>query len=165
LPALADYRGALLTAVTDVAENSLFAFADASTVDTFDAAATAPMAEGGSEWLRAEVDFKGPIAGRFELVAPAPLARHLCASFAGAEPEEIGEGDLLDFTGELANMMCGTWLTRACRHDAFSLMPPRVDRGQPDLATSDDELSERFYLSIDDAPIRLALHWDRADDQ
>jgi hypothetical protein len=59
-------------------------------------------------------------------------------------------------------MMCGTGLTRACRHDAFSLMPPRVDRGQPDLGASDG-VSEQFYLSIDDAPIRLALHWDRAD--
>jgi CheY-specific phosphatase CheX len=159
-PPIADYHEALLAAVTGVAENSLFAFVDASDQATFEAATIAPGADGGNDWLSAGIDFKGPIAGRFELTLSEALARHLCASFAGAETaDEIGESDLLDFTGELANMMCGAWLTRAARHDAFSLMPPQVMRGRPGLATAGSESPERFYLSIDDAAIRLDLYW------
>jgi hypothetical protein len=159
-PPIVDYRGALLAAVTEVAENSLFAFVDASDQAAFEAATIAPPAEGGGDWLRAGIDFNGPIAGRVELTLSEALARHLCASFAGAETaEDIGESDLLDFTGELANMMCGAWLTRASRHDAFTLTPPQVTRGKPQLATPGSDVPERFYLSIDDAAIRLDLYW------
>jgi hypothetical protein len=55
--------------------------------------------------------------------------------------------------------VCGTWLTRSCRHEAFSLTPPAVHRGQPDSADAGEAASERFYLSLDDAPIRLKLCW------
>ncbi|MEP7305658.1 MAG: chemotaxis protein CheX [Acidobacteriota bacterium] len=155
-PSPVEDRDALLAAISDVAENSLFAFADASEQAAFEAAATAPLTEGGSDWLSARVHFSGPVAGRLELTVPEPLARHLCASFSGAEtPEEIGETDLVDFIGELSNMMCGTWLTRARRHDAFSLTPPEVHRGAPRGDRSED--AELFYLSIDEAPIRVVV--------
>jgi hypothetical protein len=164
LPAPADSRDALLAAVTEVAENSLFAFADASDETTFTAAATAPLADSGSNWFRACVRFSGPIAGQFELTVPDPLARQLCASFVGtATADDICDDDVIDFAGELANMMCGTWLTRARRHEAFSLSAPLVHRGQTQGTNAGDGASERFYLSIDDAPIRLELHWDTAE--
>jgi CheY-specific phosphatase CheX len=159
-PAFAEYRDALAAAVAEVAENSLFAFVDASDEATFDAAAAAPLAAGGSDWLRACVHFKGSIAGRFDLTVPEPLARHLCASFAGAEvTEAIGDSELLDFTGEFANMVCGTWLTRARKQEAFNLTPPQVLRGPPNSTGPGDAGSERFYLSVDDAPIRLEVNW------
>jgi hypothetical protein len=149
-----------MAAVSEVAENSLFAFADASDEAVFEMAATAQPEDGGSDWLSACVDFNGPITGRLELTMPDPLARHLCASFSGEDtPEGIGEADLVDFTGELANMMCGTWLTRARRHDAFSLASPRVRRGRPRAAAAGEAPSEPLFLSIDEAPIRLSVQW------
>lgn len=162
-PELADYRGALLAAVTEVAENSLFAFADASDEAAFEEAVTASNTGGGSDWLRACIQFTGPIGGRFELTISGGLARRLSTSFAGAAtPDDIGEGDLIDFTGELANMVCGTWLTRACQHESFSLTPPQVLRSRPDRAThvepGDAEFTS-FYLAIDDTPIRLEIDW------
>ena len=60
----AEYRDALLSAVSEVAEKSLFAFADASELAAFEAAATAPLTEGGSDWLSARVHFSGPMTGR-----------------------------------------------------------------------------------------------------
>lgn len=156
---LADYQGALLAAVTEVAENSLFAFADASDKAAFDAAAAASDADG--DWLRARICFTGPIGGQFSLTVPEALARRLSAAFAGADSaDDIGEGDLIDFTGELANMVCGTWLTRACQHEAFDLTPPRVLRGGPGRATGGepgDAESASVYLAIDDTPIRLEI--------
>jgi hypothetical protein len=161
---LVDCHELLLAAVSDVAENSLFAFADASEQAAFDAAASAPLGDGGSEWVHAFIDFKGSIAGRFTLTVPEPLARHLCAAFAGAESaDEVGDGDLLDFAGELANMVCGAWLTRASRQEAFSLAAPRVGQGPPENHPPGAAASEHVYLSIDDVPIRVQIQWDGND--
>jgi len=142
-PALADYREALPAAVAEVAENSLFSFADACDEATFCTAASTSLAEDGGEWLRAGVDFTGTLAGHFDITLPETLARRLCASFAG----------------ELANMVCGTWLTRSCREQAFTLTPPRVLRQRPHAAEPCGTGCERMYLSLDDAPIRLQLQW------
>ena len=159
---LADCQGALLAAVTDVAENSLFTFADASDEAAFEAAATASDTNSG--WLRARIQFTGPIGGQFTLTVPGALARRLCAAFAGADTsDDIGEDDLIDFTGELANMVCGAWLTRACQHEAFDLTPPRVRRGGPGRATGGKPGdADRVYLAIDDTPIRLEIDWGTA---
>jgi hypothetical protein len=160
----ADYQGALLAAVAEVAENSLFAFADASDQATFDAAAAASDAAG--DWLHACILFTGPTGGQFAVTLPAALARRLSAAFAGADSaDDIGDADLIDFTGEFANMVCGTWLTRACRHEAFNLTPPCVQRGGPDRGTggvTGDGGSANFYLAIDDTPIRLEIDWGTA---
>jgi hypothetical protein len=177
---LDDYRDALLAAVTEVAEKSLFAFADFSDRAAFDAAA-APLST-DRDWLRAGIRFTGPIDGQFALVVPAGLARRLCAAFAGAEaPDDVGEDDVIDFTGELANMVCGTWLTRTWRHEAFSLTPPRVLHCGPGRKPGvEPARSSRvaaravrrspagtadtgsLYLAIDDTPIRLEIDWDVA---
>jgi hypothetical protein len=159
-PALADYREALPAAVAEVAENSLFSFADACDEATFCAAASTSLAEDGGEWLRAGVDFIGTLTGHFDITLPETLARRLCASFAGADGgDDIPESGLLDFAGELANMVCGTWLTRSCREQAFTLTPPRVLRQRPHAAEPCDTGCERMYLSLDDEPIRLQLQW------
>jgi hypothetical protein len=153
LLASADCRAPLLAALTDVAENSLFAFADVSDADRFDDAVRDPV-QAGSRWLTASIPFHGSASGRFALTIPETLARRLCASFAGADSiDEIHDGDLFDFSGELANMVCGAWLTRASRHEVFSLRPPRVARTDPDVLA--DPGADRVYLSIDDVPIRL----------
>jgi CheY-specific phosphatase CheX len=162
-PTFARSGDALLAAVAEVAESSLFAFADTSDQDTFDAAVMVPLADGGATWLHACIGFNGSTAGRLTLTLSESLAHRLCVSFAGAEtPDEIGDSDILDFTGELANMICGAWLTRAYSHEGFSLVPPRVGRGQSDSATPGDATAEEFYLAIDEAPIRLELHWTTA---
>jgi len=164
-PVLVDCQALVLAAVSDVAENSLFAFADASEQAAFDAAAAAPLDDGGSTWVNACIDFTGSITGRFTLTVPEPLARHLCAAFAGAESaDEVSDGDFLDFVGELANMVCGDWLTRASRHEAFSLTIPRVHPGPPDNnQPGAAAASEHVYLSIDDVPIRVQIQWGGND--
>jgi len=147
-----------------VAENSLFAFADASDQAAFDSTACTDDTAGG--WLNARVCFAGPVDGQLTLILPGKLARSLCVAFAGADTaDEVAERDLVDFTGELANMVCGTWLTRTCQHDAFTLMPPLVRFGGPGRHarrnTGDDDPA-RVYLAIDDTPILLEIDWGTA---
>jgi CheY-specific phosphatase CheX len=147
-----------------VAENSLFTFADACDEAAFDAAATALDTAG--DWLRACIQFTGPSSGQFTLTVPEALARRLGAAFAGADSaDDIGETDLIDFTGELVNMVCGTWLTQSCQYEAFDLAPPRVLRGGPARAPGGapgDAESIRVYLTVDDTPIRLEIDWGSA---
>jgi putative nucleotidyltransferase with HDIG domain len=157
-PALAEYGDTLVAAATEVAENSLFAFTNACDEAAFEAVA-APSS-GGDGWLRANIEFSGPMIGRFELSVSEPLARHLGAAFAGSESgDDLSDDDLVDFTGEFANMICGTWLTRACRRESFTLSPPRVERRAPKPARPADATTQQFYLAIDEAPIRLEVYW------
>ena len=145
-------------ALTEVAENSLFSFAGNSDVAAFETAAP----DTGCDWLRACVRFSGPIGGQLSLTAPATLVRRLAASFAGADTaDDIGDGDLADFAGELANMVCGAWLTRACGREPFALAPPRVFPGQRLGADAGPGGTNPgvFYLALDDTPIRLEIDW------
>lgn len=149
----ADYQGGLLAAVTDVAENSLFTFADASDEAAFDAAAPGL----GTGWVQAQIHFAGSTSGEFILTVPVVLAQRLGAAFAGADTaDEIGEGELVDFTGELANMICGAWLTKACPQEAFDLAPPTVVRGSAACAVAG---AGRMYLMVEDTPVRLEIAW------
>ena len=153
---LPDSQRELLAAAADVAENSLFTIADAADEAAFKESAAAVDA---NCWLHASVRFAGPSVGFLALTLPEPLARRLCTAFSGApSPEEIAAGDLVDFTGELANMMCGAWLTRASKQESFNLEPPRVVRGGPDRAGQvPAEASQTFYLAIDETPVKLEI--------
>jgi hypothetical protein len=154
----ADLALGLHAAVVEVAENSLFAFADQSDQATFDAAAGAT-----GDWICTHIRFTGSTCGTLEVNTPAALVRRLCASFAGASPDDaISESDVVDFAGEFANMVCGTWLTRTCRHESFSLTPPRVIAGSAAIdlgGESGGSSATTLYLAIDDTPIRLVVAW------
>lgn len=154
---LAESQEALLAAAADVAENSLFTFAELSDQATFDGAAN----DGGAAaWLQVSIRFSGPADGCFELAAPEALSRRLCSAFAGTEaPDDIDDNDLLDFAGELANMICGAWLTRASAKESFDLTSPRVGRDRPaaNHRAAVDSTHYSLYLTVDDAPVRLNI--------
>jgi len=151
---LAELRRGLPEAVADVAENSLFAFADSSDEATFLEASSGLPAD----WVHASVGFAGSASGRLELSAPAAVVSRLCAAFSGEMTPEVSDAALVDFAGELTNMVCGTWLTRAWGDLLFALTPPQVVRGgvaPPGSATASPE--GMLYMSIDDAPVRLQI--------
>jgi hypothetical protein len=153
---LADCQSPLRAAVSEVAENSLFAFVDASDRAAFDEAVASGQPD---RWLRTSIRFARPENGRLELAADAELLRRLSAAFVGAEsPDDIGESSLLDFAGELTNQVCGAWLTRVCQHDAFSLKPPVAEQAAPDPVPSEGACA--LFVSIDDSPVRLTVSWE-----
>ena len=155
-PAPADSRRTLLAAVSRVAENGLFAFADPSDQAAFDGVG---VSAAGGGWLRARVRFTGLVQGQLVLTVPEALARGLCAAFAGVESADpIRDADLIDFSGELANMVCGGWLSAASPQGTFALMPPQVVRGGPARAETDGRRPlETFYVAINDRPVRLEV--------
>jgi CheY-specific phosphatase CheX len=157
---LVDDVAAVVAAATEVAENSLYAFVDTSDEAAFDASTAASDGAGG--WFRADVGFRGVVDGRFILTVPRALAVRLGVAFAGVEsPTDLAEGEVADFVGEVTNMFCGAWLTRAVRKQAFDLTPPRVQAtprsGLVGSAPPTDGRGRRLYLAIDDTPIAIEI--------
>lgn len=85
----------------------------------------------GGPVLAAEVRFSevrsaGARAGAVRLAAPAELCRRLAAEASGAESDDVATEAAGDMLGELANMVCGQWLTAAFGTGrVFRLSPPQ----------------------------------------
>jgi hypothetical protein len=159
-PAGPELSTALEAAVIEVAEQSFAAFTEICTKARFDEL-LARAAATGADWMRATLAFRGPFDGELTVDVPEPLALELLASCVGIDAEP--DGDALpavdDAVGELANMVCGTWLTRNYGTKRFDLRPPRIDRidavnvGRLWAATGDQPL----LVGMNDQPVRIRL--------
>lgn len=126
VPTPSEHLDGLRQALVDVGEGSYTSF-----VEPCDAARLAEALPGLADdrWLHASVDFRGAFGGTFQMALPESLARELVGSFIGLAPgEPVDDGQVTDLAGEMANMVCGDWLTRACRRRRFDLRPPVVVR-------------------------------------
>lgn len=145
----ADVREGLQAAVTEVAELNCFAFAEPLTAEAF-----AERTESYPHWLCAEVGFRGAFDGVLRVAMPTTLAEALCASFVGdLDASGPTERQVFDFTGELANIATGAWLSRAHTHAVFNLSHPDVaampEGWQPATFAGDAPA----LLAVNDAPV------------
>ncbi len=77
--------------------------------------------------LHAGLAFRGEWRGTFELTAPLNSAKALASSFSGvSEPEEVSEAEAAEVMRELANMVCGSTLSRLAGNKIFDLDSPRM---------------------------------------
>lgn len=159
-PTFLEHREALQEALIAVAQESFFSFAELCDAERFGesvAAAETDAAGSALRWLRARVDFEGAFAGRVTVTVPHTLAVELMMAIAGLTPEdEIPEGHVIDATGEFANMVCGTWLTKAAVHRKFDLQPPAVASVAPPVERFPD--GEELAL-INDKPVSVRLEF------
>ena len=80
-------------------------------------------------WLKASVAFEGSFAGAVEITLPEPLGQWLVTSLLGMQGDErLGEPPQFDGVGEVANMVCGAWLSRLSDDCLFELRVPAVTR-------------------------------------
>jgi hypothetical protein len=148
-PSAAD-RARMVEAVVRVAETSLFAVAEPLAAD-------APVPPVEARWDVAVVRFRGPFSGTMSLAVPDPLARELCEMFLGEDPGPDPEGAISDFSGEVANMSCGAWLTMLDVDGCFDLTHPDVTRQDAPPERRD------AVIMINDWPVTVALHLDGAE--
>jgi hypothetical protein len=90
--------------------------------------ATAVPGEGecGPDSLKVRIDFRGAPSGVFAMALDRGDARALASAFLGCEPEQMSsEHDGL-LACELANIVCGSMLSRAGAECAFDLGAPRL---------------------------------------
>jgi CheY-specific phosphatase CheX len=152
----ADGVVALGAAAVRVAEDSLFAYAE-----TCDAATTSQLLRSRpalEPFLTARIAFAGPFDGVVQVSLPRALAAGLAAAFCGFLPEDLDEVQIADFAGELANMVCGSWLTQSHRAERFGLAAPVVVRAT--AAGVDADLRAQTAavgVVVNDAPIAIAL--------
>lgn len=124
VPAPSEHLDGLCQALVEVGERSYTSF-----VEPCDAARLDEILPGLARepWMQASVEFRGAFGGAFRMALPESLARDLVGSFLGLPPgEPADDGQVADLTGEMANMVCGDWLTRACFRRRFDLRPPVV---------------------------------------
>jgi hypothetical protein len=160
LPSPSEHVEALRKALVDVAQESFFSFAEYCGKDRFDEALAMVdvQASPGPRWMSARVEFEGAFAGRVTVIVPHTLACDMAAAIGGFMPgDEIPEPLVADSTGEFANMVCGTWLTRSCVRRRFDLQPPAVSSSEslPPAGDDDEEL-----LLVNDWPVKLAVAFE-----
>jgi Chemotaxis phosphatase CheX len=115
---------AVVSAVTDVAERSFYAMAEACDSERF-----AELAAAHRDWLTAQVRFvEHECTGVVTCRLPMPLAERLFDAFSGRDPDDPAAplADMHDLIGEFANMICGSWLTRTANERTFALSRPTV---------------------------------------
>jgi CheY-specific phosphatase CheX len=116
-----EIQTALSSAVEEVLETMFFA----SVVDSAEGAA--PREAGvGTPDITAAIKFEGNPSGRFRVSVPTKLARVLGASFLGREEEEVTDSQAGEVVSELANMICGSVLSRLEREAIFQIGHPEL---------------------------------------
>lgn len=86
-----------------------------------------------SSQMTAEVNFDGEASGYLTLSASARAARSIAAGFLAEDQPVLSERQVGEVLCELANIICGSVLTRMESNTHFHLHSPRLisERGRP----------------------------------
>jgi hypothetical protein len=151
----ADALATLGAAAVQVAEDSLFAYAEACPLSH--AAGLAQERPATEPWLAASVAFTGPFDGIVQLALPRALAADLAGAFCGVRPQSLDQAEVADFSGELANMVCGLWLTQTHRTERFALAAPVVAETAAADVAGGATAADGLGIVLNNTPLLLAL--------
>jgi chemotaxis protein CheY-P-specific phosphatase CheC len=110
----------------------------------FGASEAAPL---GTEVVSARVDFSGGASGYLSIAVSRPAAAEAAANFLGEDAGAVGEEQLNSVVAELANILCGSALSRWQHDGRFVLSSPVVGdfvEGDGTIAKCALELEEGF---------------------
>ena len=131
---------ALRTAVADVLEKMFFV--RALDPEEFAASDSGAM-------LTAQLSFRGQPPGWLTLRIAAKPARAIAADFLGANEEELSDPEVGDVICELANMICGSVLSRLESTVAFRLDSPHLvqaGHANVDLGAGEHEIGISYGM-------------------
>ena len=94
--------------------------------------------------------FRGTPPGRFGICASQDAARSLAASFLGEDPESINVRQCEEVVCELANMVCGSVLSRMEKDALFELTQPKI--GEPESRLPENP-SACFEFSLEEGSL------------
>ena len=127
-----EIQPALESAVGEVLETMCFATALASSEGA------APAEDSSSPpLLTAQLHFQGNPPGQFRVCATSDLARVIAAGFLGQEETEVSEAEAQEVMGELANMICGSVLSRLESDAIFHLSHPEIIHSSRELTPAE----------------------------
>jgi CheY-specific phosphatase CheX len=90
-------------------------------------------------YLAFNLQFAGDISGRFGLRLAAAVARNLTANFLGEQDSDLSSEEVSEVIGELANMLCGSVMSRVEGEHSFALTHP--EPGMPSAPGMGDVLT------------------------
>jgi len=127
----------------------------------------------GSEWpdspgepqLCARARFRGSPSGTLCLRIPARTARTIAADFLGAENEEgLSDAQVGDVVCELANMICGSVLSRLENETGFDIFRPElVSGGRSGSAGQDGSPAVSRILELANGRVEVSLRLDQVE--
>jgi chemotaxis protein CheY-P-specific phosphatase CheC len=115
------------------------------------------------DYLHVHVAFNGYYEGRFGIIAPAQLCIEMSANVIGTDIEDDNcVDDAKDTFEELANIICGQFLTSAYGDEPiFNLSPPSISEADElswvEIFENDDSLA----FMIEDTPALIYLEIER----
>jgi len=88
--------------------------------------------------LLARLSFEGDPSGRLTLHISEEAARSISADFLGKDEWEVTAEEIGEVICELANMICGSILSRVESGASFRLGPPRLEESSPDEPAAEE---------------------------
>jgi CheY-specific phosphatase CheX len=86
------------------------------------------------------LEFVGEVRGRFGLALTDETARSLTANFLGEDDSELAASEVGETVGELANMLCGSVMSRVRTSEKFVLSHPAPDAQLPNAEAGESVL-------------------------
>lgn len=107
-----------------------------------------------TDQVHAWVDVRGPVQGRVLLTTEEPTAQRITRALLAMEPDEaVGDADLADALGEVANVVGGN--LKALVTDPGALSLPEVSHDRP--ATLPEDLIYALSLDWRGRPLVITL--------
>jgi CheY-specific phosphatase CheX len=103
--------------------------------------------------IAARLDFRGDPSGSFGLALSHATARQISAGFLALEEYEITQAQVDEVICELANMLCGSLLSRLESKSCFELQHPYLA-----TAPAEPDYSDNFELESGSLTVWLTLN-------
>jgi len=111
-------------------------------------------------FLKSEIPFEGYFSGTLSLLVPYSLSEMLAQNFMGFE-EEVNEPQILDVSGELANMVCGNLFSVLDKNSVYVLGTPATQRIAPQAGQGLLEAADlTLKFMAEDQPIILQIQFN-----
>ena len=111
-------------------------------------------------WMSARLSFHGNPSGRFGIRTPLETGRKIAASFLGVEEDTVTESQAGEVICELANMLCGSVLSRLEEGIRFELSHPELDS---DEAACPEGPTASRLVGLEEGPLALWLELEQAE--
>ena len=145
-----EIQTALAASVEEVLETMCFAGVVAS------AEGNVPLeADGGSPAITAALHFEGSPSGEFRVGVPVKLARLVGAGFLGREETDVSDSQAEEVVCELANIICGSVLSRLESKEALRITHPELT--PPEQGVSFEGVGARRWFDLGDGILAVSL--------
>jgi CheY-specific phosphatase CheX len=110
-------------------------------------------------FLKSEIPFEGNFSGSLSLLVPYSLSEMLAQNFMGFE-EEVNESQILDVSGELANMICGNLFSVLDKNSVYVLGTPATQKISPSDGPGPLEKADlTLEFMAEDQPVILQIQF------